>query len=403
MADEMDTIDRNSVLDAFAAAGEGEERGGLPAKMAFHSPEPERIVGAQQVAVLRDERRVLEKLKVLAAAAGSDWYYRFPVKKKDGGTDYIEGASIKLANDLARLYGNCEVDTRVQDLGESWLIYARFTDFETGYALVRPFQQRKSQRSMRGDADRALDIAFQIGVSKAIRNVVTNALQTFSDFAFDEAKQALVDKIGKNLANYRNRVLQGFENAKIDPARAEQLLGRASADWTAPDVAKVIAMMKAVADGMATWDETFPLPADAATKAVETKLDALAGADGQTDQAAETKKPEPEQKTADPKTNSNTKESAPSQAENASAIPEADANADATGRASETAEASDKPDASAAPNNNGEAILAARKRGVEAREKKMTRKATPPEFRTAGREDELEAWLAGFDTGSLEG
>jgi hypothetical protein len=42
----------------------------------------------------------------LAAAAGSDWFYRFPVKKKDGGQDWIEGPSIKLANDIARIFGN---------------------------------------------------------------------------------------------------------------------------------------------------------------------------------------------------------------------------------------------------------------------------------------------------------
>src|SRR5215472_7843282 len=63
----------------------------------------ERVIGAQPVAVYRDEARILQKLSALAAAAGSDWFYRFPVKKKDGGQDWIEGPSIKLANDIARI------------------------------------------------------------------------------------------------------------------------------------------------------------------------------------------------------------------------------------------------------------------------------------------------------------
>src|SRR6202011_2222346 len=100
------------------------------------------------------------------------------------------------------------VDTRVIDLGASWLIYARFTDFESGYALTRPFQQDKGASKLGGDDQaRKLDIAFQIGVSKAIRNVVTNALQTFADYAFDAAKNSLVEKIGSDIIKWRERVL----------------------------------------------------------------------------------------------------------------------------------------------------------------------------------------------------
>jgi hypothetical protein len=254
----MSDIDdgRGNVLEAFAKAEPREQN--LASLPVATSPLPERIIGAQHVAIPRDEKKILDRLKVLASAAGSDWYYRFPVKSKSGATDYIEGASIKLANDLARIYGNCEIETRVTDLGDSWLIYARFTDYETGFAMTRPFQQRKSQRGMRATDERALDIAFQIGASKAIRNVVVNSLQTFADFAFEEARNAFVDKIGKNLEAYRERTLEGLANKQIDVTRTERVIGRVAKDWTAPDVARVIAMMRSIADGMTTIDETFP-------------------------------------------------------------------------------------------------------------------------------------------------
>ncbi len=256
--DADDRSERGTALDKFARGGE--PRGGqvtIPPQ-AFSGSD--RIVGAQEVAVRRDTSRVLADLKTLAAAAGSDWYYRFPVKnKKEGRTDWIEGPSIKLANDLARLYGNCDVDIRVQDLGDSWLIYARFTDFETGFSITRPFQQNKNASRMGGADDaRRLDIALQIGVSKATRNVVTNALQTFSDYAFDEAKGAIIDKVGQNLERYRARVVERLKEVGVDLKRAEHVRGRAAADWLAGDVAQLIAMIKAVTDGMATWDETFP-------------------------------------------------------------------------------------------------------------------------------------------------
>jgi hypothetical protein len=254
---DVDLDDRGSLLDAFARSEPREQNiSNLPVAK---SPLPERIVGAQHVAIQRDEEKILNKLRLLAAAAGQDWYYRFPVKSKGGTTEYIEGPSIKLANDLARTFGNCEIETRVVDLGDSWLIYSRFVDLETGFSMTRPFQQRKSQRGMRVGDDRALDIAFQIGASKAIRNVVVNSLQTFADFAFEEARNALVDKIGKNLENYRMRTLEGLANKQIELLRVERVVGRAAKDWTAPDIARVIAMMRSIADGMTTVDETFPV------------------------------------------------------------------------------------------------------------------------------------------------
>jgi hypothetical protein len=215
--------------------------------------------GAIAVAVRRDEAMVLQKLKALAAAAGAEWGYRFPVKnKKENRTDWIEGPSIKLANDLARLYGNCEVDCRATDLGDSWVFHARFVDLETGFALTRPFQQRKSASRIGGDDDaRRLDISFQIGASKAIRNVVVNALQTFADFAHEEARGAIVDKIGKDLSNWRERVKERI-GAMVALDRVEAIVGRKANEWLAPDVAKILAMGKAVSDGMATIDETFP-------------------------------------------------------------------------------------------------------------------------------------------------
>lgn len=217
------------------------------------------IVGAQQVAVYRDERRVLARLRELAQAMGEAWYYRYPVRnRKENRIDWIEGASIKLANDLARIYGNCEIDIRVQDFGDGWLFYARFLDLESGFSLTRPFQQRKSGGKIGGDDDaRRLDIAFQIGASKAIRNVVVNSLQTFADFAFEEAKASLIERIGKDLPAYRTRTAEKVAT-HVTIERVEAVIGRTAEEWLAPDVARVIALMKGVSDGMAALDETFP-------------------------------------------------------------------------------------------------------------------------------------------------
>lgn len=269
----------------------------------------ERVIGAQPVAVYRDEAKILQKLSAMAAAAGTDWFYRFPVKKKleDGtfGKDWIEGPSIKLANDVARIFGNNLNEVREIDVGDAWVFYARFTDIETGFSYERAYRQRKSQGSLRAnqkDPDRQLDIAYQIGQSKAIRNCICNALQIYSDFAFEQARNSLVEKIGKDLPAWRDRVLQGLANIPVDVARVERVMGRAAKDWLAPHLAQVIAMMKSIADGMSSSEEAFPQierPAEAAeAPAAEAKAAAEARAAAEAKGAAE---PKPEGKAAEPK------------------------------------------------------------------------------------------------------
>lgn len=286
MSQTMEREGRFEALDKFAnTRSTGDEQAMTVLPGVGHNSGLPAVFGAQAVAVHRDEAKVLQKLKVLASAAGDDWYYRFPVKDtKAGTTQWIEGPSIKLANDLARLYGNCEVDCRAQDMGTAILFHARFVDLETGFALTRPFQQRKGASKLGGaDAGRREDITFQIGASKAIRNVVVNALQTFADFAFAEAKEALVDKIGRDIVKWRDRTIERM-GAQIDIKRVEAAIGRPSKDWLAGDIARIIAMGKAIADGMATWDESFPVLSLATTpeKTVDT-LDSFAAGEVQND------------------------------------------------------------------------------------------------------------------------
>jgi len=218
----------------------------------------ERVVGAQPVAKEREETKVRQRLKALSAYAGEDFFYRYPVRGQSG-QQYIEGPSIKLANNVAREFGNNVTEIRELDVGDAWVFYARFTDIETGFSMERAYRQRKSQGSIKSrDAERQLDIAYQIGQSKAIRNVIVNALGIYCDYAFEEARNSLVDKIGKDLENWREKTIKGLARLAIAPERVERIIGRSSKDWLAPDIAQIIAMCKSIVDGMANADEIFP-------------------------------------------------------------------------------------------------------------------------------------------------
>jgi len=230
------------------------------------------------IAKERDEAKVRLKLRTLAAFAGEDWFYRFPVRGAGGSQQYIQGCSIKLANNVAREFGNCHVQVRPFDEGDAWTFIARFTDNETGFSMERAYRQRKGQQSIKTkDVERQLDIAYQIGQSKAIRNVIVNALGIYCDYAFEEAQNSLVEKIGKNLEGSRKRAI---EQLPVELARVERVIGRAAKDWTAPDISQVVAMTKSIADGMSTADETFP-PIEQAPAAAERSAPAQPASGGE--------------------------------------------------------------------------------------------------------------------------
>src|SRR3954470_17858297 len=122
---EYDEAERAAMVEAFKAPATGNEL--VPAGGALPSVEiTDGVVTARKVEVQRDEGGILRKIGVLAAWAGEDWLYSYPVKnRRTGRTDTIEGLSIKGANSVARLWGNCSVDCRVVDAGTDWILYGR--------------------------------------------------------------------------------------------------------------------------------------------------------------------------------------------------------------------------------------------------------------------------------------
>lgn len=220
-------------------------------------------VTAQRVAVGRDMVKIRNELAALAQMAGSQWVYAWDVKdRKANRMVHIEGPTIKLANDLARTWGNCRVDVMVDDQGSHWMFYGRFTDLETGYTLVRGFQQRKAQNVGMKDDARASDMIFQLGQSKAIRNVVVNALQTLATFCMEEAKTSVKEKIGKNPDAARAKLVAAIEAEGVDIKRVEKVYGRSSANWTVPDMAKINQELSSIQDNMSLATDVWPLAED---------------------------------------------------------------------------------------------------------------------------------------------
>jgi hypothetical protein len=128
---------------------------------------------AVQGLTARKPKRLYHQLLAEAEIAAEEFFYGW-----GAGKDRVIGPSIGLAQAAARLWGNCAVEPApLQETQDAWIFSVSFIDLETGFTIGRQFRQSKKWTVFgKFDAERKDDIRFQIGQSKAARNVIINAL-----------------------------------------------------------------------------------------------------------------------------------------------------------------------------------------------------------------------------------
>lgn len=207
------------------------------------------------------ERRVKEEAAMLGEAALYAW---------GSGKDRIEGPSWELAKSIMRQYGNCSLDMDpVQDLADAWVFTARSVDHETGFSISRQFRQSK-RWTVHGKHDEARkeDVRFQIGQSKALRNVAMSFLPGWLvTRALDEAKggvraaiEATINSMGleKTVGILIDKRAKGIG---LDENRLLTAMGRDNRhQLTIDDLVIVASGIKAIESGADTLDIVFPVP-----------------------------------------------------------------------------------------------------------------------------------------------
>jgi hypothetical protein len=201
------------------------------------------------------QNRVLEE----AAIAGADFYYSWEVKTKGGGKAVVEGGAIGLAMCMHRNFMNCAIDGKVEETPTHYIFTAVFVDLETGSTITRLFRQRKAQNIGNYDVDRKEDIAFQIGQSKAIRNVILAAMPSWmTKKAIEAAKEAEIAGI-QNIADARSKAVKYFlDEFSISKDRVEKVIGKSADDWSAADLAGLKGTITAIKEGRVKPEEAFP-------------------------------------------------------------------------------------------------------------------------------------------------
>lgn len=206
------------------------------------------------------ERRCLEE----ATLAGEGCYYGWGVKGEKGGL--VEGPSIGAAMIMIRNYGNCVIELApVNETPDSFIFTSFFVDLETGVTLPRQFRISKSWTVYgKMDAERKMDVRFQIGQSKCIRNTILKALPTWLvDKVVETAKKGVREKIEKfiakkGMAEARQIAFEALKKQGVSQENAEHRHEKKYGAWDIKTLVMVQGDIKALQDGIETANGLYP-------------------------------------------------------------------------------------------------------------------------------------------------
>ncbi|MDQ7818796.1 MAG: hypothetical protein RDU14_17345 [Melioribacteraceae bacterium] len=214
---------------------------------------------AIQVVKKRDLNQVIASVENEAAIAGEEFFYNYPQ-----GGNRVEGIAIGGALIIARVFGNCAINTRPIEYADKYIVHADFVDFETGFNLTRSYMgKKKTLKNKSGKAiyepERNDEIVYQIITSKAIRNVVSNGvpkyLITKGIAAAKSNIRKKLEQMGKEKAV--TIILKRAEEAKIPVDRVEENFGKKDS-WDIDKMIMVIGAIRMVEEGYGTINDAFP-------------------------------------------------------------------------------------------------------------------------------------------------
>jgi hypothetical protein len=170
----------------------------------------------------------------------------------------------------------------------AWIFTAAFIDLETGFTIERQYRMDKNFPVYgKMDKFRKDDIRFQIGQSKAIRNVVLNAVPAgLVDRMMEASKGSVRERIEKEvkekgIEEVRKRVLQALVKQGVDPERVIKKLGAKFEDWDVEIITLLYGDLKALKTGEETADSLYgdddPVPSVEAGKNSLNTASMLAG------------------------------------------------------------------------------------------------------------------------------
>ncbi len=220
-----------------------------------------RYMTAVKVQKPRNLDTIVESVVREAEFAAESFFYAW-----GEGKNHVEGPSVVCCRSVAREWGNCVIETEVQETASAYIFTAHFIDLERGVTFSRSFRQSKNWVVYgKMDDNRKEDIRFQIGQSKAIRNVIREGTPGWLiGKAIETAKNAVMKGINKDgIAASVDKAIAALGTHGIGIERILAKLGRtAKNEITSGDIVNLRTAYAAIQQGEAYADDLFPVVGD---------------------------------------------------------------------------------------------------------------------------------------------
>lgn len=324
----------------------------------------------------------------------------------------IKGPSVRFAEIVASQYGNCKVGSRVVDVNrfEKYIeAEGVFIDLEAGMTRTARIRRRITDRQGKLFNDDMIVVTGNAACAIALREAVLKGVPKALWRRAYEAAEGVIAGDVKTLTERREGAIKAFAAWGVTPDQIFAALEVEGLDDVGLDeIATLTAIFKSIKAGEQQVEDYFPAKKDA-----KAGVEAAKGTAAKLGKIAEGSKPA-DQKQAQPTQQQNRAREAEAQGAQERAKEGGQAS-EATDGAAEgeaaTGEASGAADGAADGEGNGEAdageqpvtdeqLAEAHERGKVARQKGMSRKACPPEYRDT--QHLSDAWIEGWDAGQPE-
>lgn len=335
----------------------------------------------------RDVRRVVQKvmgLTMLDDESAGECVYALP-----RGGKPIKGPSVRFAEIVAAMYGNCHVASRVvavDKIDKVVIAEGVFIDYETGLKRTAQVRRRITDKNGRMFNEDMIVVTGNAASSIAMREAVLKGIpKAIWRKAYESAEQVVAGDV-KTLVERRDGAVKAFATFGVTPELICASLEIESVEDIDLDrIGTLTAMYKAIKAGEMPVEEYFPTigKKDATPVAGKKPQNLQQIADDKKAEAAqiEDKKPDP--------------------AAEATSAPQADEEADQDTEAAEGEQASPDAEQGAEGDTPDEAqIEAAYKRGKRSGERGMRGDSVPPDIKNVP--VLADAWRDGWAAGSAE-
>jgi len=210
---------------------------------------------------LEDFRETLEEAVTHSDEIAGECSYRLERKDKDGTIKVIEGPSVRFAEVVMSLWGNCRAGARVIEEGQKFVVaQGVFIDLQRNVSVTLESRRRITGSSGRRYGDDMIGTTANAACSIALRNAITRGVpKVYWESAYEATRKKLLGRAADPKA--RQTMIEYFAKLGVSAERVLAAVGRqAVAEITAEDLVRLRGFATAVKDGEATIEEMFPDP-----------------------------------------------------------------------------------------------------------------------------------------------